>query len=306
MNGCPHAGEAVGMVPYLVHEPSLILWYRANADTLTGMKNVWVVEQDALFGGSLVTFLAMHARLSADLITVFCPFTDVAGTCVDAHSASMMPMRTTNMPNDTRVVDNRDPENPDVVHQWEHVVRFSRSLIEGLESALDSGYVRHGEEFAPSFCVVNQSSWCTTLDLRETLSASAAVGTAKLNDPPLPHAARWYHTEEQHRCQMLIDWSAARGDVNMTQRIREQCTQPAPGNVPSRVAEPIVASSALLPMSRLVNRFDCNNPCCGRGLDWCCPTAVDAHRNGTRKARTHARSSGVADDWRAKARLLAL
>ena len=264
LNGCSRTGDAIGMVPYLVHEPSLVLWYRAHEAALSKVKHVWVVEEDALYGGSLNAFLASHEHVSADLITVFCPFSDVAGTCVDP------PGRTTNLPNDTRVVGNRAVDTPDAVHQWEHVVRFSTSLVDALEKSLDKGEVRHGEEFAPTLCAVNQSDWCTTFDLRESLSASRYVGTEKLAEAPLPHSGRWYHTEEPHRCEMLMEWAAYRGDAAMIRRIAEQCHQPTAGNAMSVVG---FDSKALMrPVARLVRRFDCGECCRGGGeLDWCCP-----------------------------------
>ena len=64
------------MVPYLVHEPSVILWWRERARELTNTSYVWVVEQDVLFSGSLPAFFELYTRISADLVSVFCPFSD--------------------------------------------------------------------------------------------------------------------------------------------------------------------------------------------------------------------------------------
>ena len=51
-------------------------------------------------------------------------------------------------------------------HKWEHVERFSVSLLGEVDAALTRGQVAHGELFAGSLCVATPG--CTMADLRDT------------------------------------------------------------------------------------------------------------------------------------------
>lgn len=254
---------------------------------------VWVVEEDVLYGGSLPTFLNLYSNIYADLITLFCPFSDELGTCTDPSG------RTSALPHDTREVANRQADaNVSVVHHWEHVVRFSPRLIDSLEAALDRGEVIHGENYASSHCVLNHSEWCTTMDLRETLSASQHYGVHKLSFPPLPQDARWVHTEGAHRCAMLTEWSTQRDDAALAVRIRKACTVEEPGGE-ALMAPPTAAQLArvMRPTHRLMERFsgECARTCCATGLDWCCPARPPPpHANEHAKAPSVCCEEGLA------------
>ena len=110
-----------------------------------------------------------------------------------------------------------------MVHHRQHAVRFSRRLLRAMERAMDRGVVAHGELFASTFCLAHPK-WCKTADLRETLSASSAVGAKRLTKGRLPPYARWYRVSESEICPMLIELSMRRGDRSLEERIRHECS----------------------------------------------------------------------------------
>ena len=78
------------MIGYLIHEPSLVLWWRAKqklaanpgggggasggARAIPG-GHVWVLEDDTYFEGDVLPFFEhYHRHVTADLVSVFAPY----------------------------------------------------------------------------------------------------------------------------------------------------------------------------------------------------------------------------------------
>ena len=250
-----------------------------------------MIEQDALYGGHLASFLGLYTQRTEDLITIFCTFPEgkenvgIPTFTPTTHDSilprdSRKPARSpTGVPTPLwRRVNASSTSSFVSVHHWEHVVRFSQRLIHALERVLTGGLVVHGELFASSVCVGH--SWCSTHDLRETLSASKAVGPFHLKQGRLPPYARWYHTHTDHVCPALLEWSAHRGDPQLEARIRTECNGDFRSHleVPEKVAWSAQRTGAsaqiaeLRPLTQLVvgQASNCDF-CCREGLDWCCP-----------------------------------
>lgn len=235
---------------------SILLWLRrAQRFELTKASFVWVIEDDAVYTGSLQAFLASYAPEAADLITVFCTFENGQHEgCTDA-SGRRQPLPLESRPGTL-------PLRKDaIVHHWEHVVRFSTRLLGKLELEIDLGRARHGEDFASTFCA-NQT-WCTTQDLRNTRSASLFVGPRKLRGEWLPQLlsrkpisarkaknvigsrscgggwhmtwnplGRWYHSADDAICPMLEQWSGSPLQIDgkgmLQSRIKMECAHEDP------------------------------------------------------------------------------
>jgi len=200
---------ALTMVNYLIHEPSVLLWWRAHAKRLEAT-HLWVVEEDTLYGDpSARPFLDAYANSSADLVSVFCHFD---GACSVARGRGGFRGR---FRDDTRPVRGSTPVAWDApprragAHHWEHIVRFSARMLASLEGVLNSSKVAHGEEFASALCA--SQSWCTMADLRETRSHSDTFRDGRKLHQGLPHQPQWYHVKASARCELLHNWSIGHG-----------------------------------------------------------------------------------------------
>lgn len=158
----PPAGQAASRVvsnllSYFIHEPSLCLWLRRQQQPLS-TPFVWVLEEDAPLLGSLRVPLLHLASSPADLVSVFMPHRNMAA---DEARATTVPGRRHLWSNDAF----RATFSAGVtVHKWEHIERYSATLLRRLDGLLATGAAAFGEIFSSTVC--NQTAGCTCTDLR--------------------------------------------------------------------------------------------------------------------------------------------
>ena len=169
----PLLGPAVAerLTSYLIHEPSLVLWARAQRASGGALpSHVWVVEDDTVFTGDLASFLRSYrqpgrqhpsAQRQPDLVNAFA---NLEGQ-IEASSHDWKR-------NDAFLgaFSNRR------VHKWEHVERYSLALLDRLDDLMTLGGVAaHGEMFSSTVCAAE--SWCKTSELRlsGTVSMDASL-----------------------------------------------------------------------------------------------------------------------------------
>lgn len=284
---------------YLVHEPSIILWWRAHAfgtrAVIRADQHLWVLEDDILFAGrSPVPFFERFDRTSdADFVSLFC---DLESGCRNARLRLKGSDASAGTPiyymDDTRT---RAPAeaivgdgDTDTVHHWEHLVRFSPRLLDSLDSTLRNGTVRHGEKFASTYC--HRAAWCTTADLRDahphavstTMRHDGAKYQLGLHLPSwfLPSdSSEWFHVPIDRRCELLLRWARDHHSrqADAVRGIEEQCT-----NLSARFRDSAKASNeftmrrvhlahdhAVRPVVKLLEVQNCS-ACCVRKMEWCC------------------------------------
>ena len=191
------------LVPYLIHEPSIVLWWESNRHA--DIKSVWVIEDDVVYGGRPAEFFSRYADSQADMISYFRPFYSDClfgarmriGGMWPEPPAGYGPARCSQYLADTAL----DSRGAWPIHHFEHVVRFSAGLLGLLGVALDSGMIAHGEHFASSLCALHN---CSTLDLRgetaEELKADwADFGEGGTKIDGKLHMGNWNHVAGRAR-----------------------------------------------------------------------------------------------------------
>ena len=153
------------LTAYLIHEPSLVLWARARKAAGKAIpEHTWVIEDDAVFMGSLGDLMRAPAIPMApapagtaacvgcaDLVSTF---DNLVGQQIEASSHDWKANSAF-----AALYANRR------VHKWEHVERFSARLILRLDELLsEQGAAAHGEMFASTVCLAEP--WCAAFDMR--------------------------------------------------------------------------------------------------------------------------------------------
>ena len=168
------------LLPFLVHEPSIVLWWEARRRQRKGAgqqeeEDVWVLEDDVAFTGNAAAWFDAQARsVDADLVSVFQPFQHECRRLDEARPLAEMGRRADELlrrPCEPPEGSPRDAMGGDSralwpVHKWEHIERLSPRLLGALRRALDRGVTAHGEIFGSSLCAAHD--WCTSADLRES------------------------------------------------------------------------------------------------------------------------------------------
>lgn len=153
------------MLGYFIHEPSLCLWLRRQPSLTSadgGPRYIWVIEDDTLLIGSSLRApllrLSPWTRLgegaasvggTADLVSVFQSHSyvdDFWWLYLNRNFSSAFPGRP--------------------LHRWEHVERYSSTLLREIEDLLERGVAAYGEVFSSTVC--ERLAWCERLDLRDT------------------------------------------------------------------------------------------------------------------------------------------
>lgn len=268
-------------VNYLIHEPSVILWWLAHADALHDIGHIWVLEDDVLFGGSAPHFFRRFEHQRADMVSLFCEFSQ---KCSARKAPGLVD-------GPERFADDSRGTRGDWVHHGEHVARFSTRLLMALDRELQAGRVLHGEFFASTFCV-RDAPWCTTQDIRSVDAASASMRDdgLKLNSADTPLEDRWHHVETSLLCELLTRRNRSSGHT-LRGRVSAECAQPRPwaGSPNYRVdllGSPADARS-VAPVMRLIDAQNCNR-CCSTGDSWCCLNS-SAWKQGLAAASSHKR-----------------
>ena len=221
------------LVPFLVHEPSVVLWWLKHEAGRTGPPSpLWVVEDDLHFFGNITAYFskADSAAGPKDHLAVFAPG---AADCLPQLMPSLPWYVWTGKPRHCV----RAPKQSSLLnwprHKWEHLERFTPRLLAALDTALEHGVVAHGELFSSSLCA--SLSWCTAADLR-TLTwprqdglavaekkvewdrtegeRGVIIGAAALaaND------GKWRHLSRTALCRVRADASTCRGPQQQTLR----------------------------------------------------------------------------------------
>ena len=144
------AGRAVSnLISYYIHEPSLCLWARRERSRGGAVPlHVWVLEEDSPLLGSLRVPLLLYAGRATDLIAVLMPHAMINASLPLWSNAAFQASL---------------PGTP--VHKWEHVERYSLSLLRTIDGWLDQGAAAFGEIFASTVCA--RTAGCSCADLRD-------------------------------------------------------------------------------------------------------------------------------------------
>lgn len=274
-----HKRPEMGVVNYLIHEPSIILWWLAHGKTAR-IEHVWVLEDDTFFGGSAGSaahFFNRFEHQSTDMVSLFCGFFQKCNS--DQRRGVITAQFAGQVGKPDHYVDDERLTLHDMVHHWEHVVMFSGRLLSALDSALRSGYVMHGEYFASTFCI-RHAPWCTTQDLRSVDAASGSMRDARLKLTDIRrymNEERWFHVEPHRMCPSLMAWSSKAG-LRWTasqRRIAIECAHQRPWeeNQSRTFTVDLIGSrsdaQAMAPLLRLIDAQPCEH-CCKEGKPWCC------------------------------------
>mmetsp|Transcript_19985 Transcript_19985/g.31754 ORF Transcript_19985/g.31754 Transcript_19985/m.31754 type:complete len:315 (+) Transcript_19985:748-1692(+) len=132
---------------FLIHEPSFVWAYENECEaSQKAYKAMWVLESDVVFTGNERLFFNFYETIDADLVSVFEPF----------HSFVKKFFA-------WNVTGERFPSWP--LHKWEHVERYSSSMLRFLDGAMRRNYTAHGEYLSSTLCAMVEQ--CATADLRD-------------------------------------------------------------------------------------------------------------------------------------------
>ena len=167
---------ALAALPFLVHEPSVVLWWLQQNGS---REDVWVLEDDVAFTGDPQAFFDAYAEeVPSDLVSEFQPWHSdclarLSSRLTAALNESKLPAwgvlknvigRGCEPPKGSpRTIGGGDSRALWPVHRWEHVERYSGRMLSALRFWLDRGVAAHGELFASSLCTALRG--CTSFDL---------------------------------------------------------------------------------------------------------------------------------------------
>ena len=194
--------------PYLIHEPSLVLWWEKYA--VDRRRPVWVLEDDVVFYNP--THLVQYINRMDDALEGV----DYAALLESKSDNCSLLLRPS-----WHTACNAARAWP--VHKWEHVERFSPHMLSLLSNALDKGHVAHGELFASTLC--RDSLFCKMRDFRDIDKASyrgILGGTDRKQDDVLFHhdtgtVSRWTHVRHGTVAASPHMWPrvGVRGDMSV-------------------------------------------------------------------------------------------
>jgi hypothetical protein len=281
---CLQTTPELSVVNYLIHEPSVILWWLANGREQ--FEHVWVLEDDVFFGGSATRFFRRFELQSADMISLFCDFNqECTPQKRDRATQSGLPGHA--KAPDHYADDGRFNSRGNV-HHWEHVVRLSGRLLLALDTALEDGYVLHGENFASTFCI-RHAPWCTTQDVRSVDGASPSMreDNQKVSDIRMQSfEERWYHVQPYLLCSLLMKWVSFHERsfplhgaqwIALQSSLSLECAQQRPWEANHAAVHSVdllgardgATARAVAPIVRLIETQRCDK-CCTDGRAWCC------------------------------------